>query len=462
MTRDFTDEILGIILSSENDAKKKEQLLQYHEYDIAACIPKLDYESRIKLYRILGDEVTSEVFSYLDDVSEYVAELDKEKAADIIEKMDADDAVDVLDELDDSNRENIINLMEPEARSDIELITNYSDEEIGSKITTNFITISTTMDVKQAMKSVVSQASENDNVTSIYCLDKDNKYDGELDLRDLIIARESEPLSKYIKTNYPYFMATEIISDVITKMKDYALDSIPVLNNNMEVIGVITSSDVVETVDEEMGEDYAKLAGLTSEEDLDEPVKKSIAKRLPWLVILLFLGLCVSSLISQFESVVIVLPMIVFFQSLILDMAGNTGTQSLAVTIRILSNEERSKKTLIHTVLKEIRIGFFNGLILSVITFALVFLFLFVTKQSIRTSTDGFSIYEALQASGIVSISLLVSITICAFIGSTIPMLFMKMHIDPAVASGPFITTLNDLVAIIIYYGLAYILFIAI
>ncbi|MDE5855645.1 MAG: magnesium transporter, partial [Anaeroplasmataceae bacterium] len=153
-------------------------------------------------------------------------------------------------------------------------------------------------------------------------------------------------------------------------------------------------------------------------------------------------------------------PVIVFFQSLILDMAGNTGTQSLAVTIRMLSVEEVKAKDLLKLCFKEIRVGFLNGLILAILAFAFVFCFLFITKQSI-SGGDVYDHLQALKASGIVALSLLMAMTICSLIGSAIPIFFMKIKIDPAVASGPFITTLNDIIAIVLYYGLAYLLFLA-
>ncbi len=374
--------------------------MQYHESDIADALVNLSKEQRLKLYRLLDKEIVSEIFAYLDNVAEYLEELDQENVADIIELMDSDDAIDVLEELDEEDRKEIVSLMEPESVMDINLIDQFSEEQIGSKMTTNFI-----------------------------------------------------------KQNYPYFYANEEVTDCIGKLRDYALDSYPILNARNELIGVVTSDDVVEVLDEELGDDYAKLGGLTEEENLNESIVSSVKKRLPWLIALLFLGLIVSSLISGFEAVVAALPVIVFFQSLILDMAGNTGTQSLAVTIRMLSIEEVKTKELVKLCLKEIRVGFINGLILSLLAFLFVFCFLFLTKQAV--SLEEYSHIEALKASGIVSLSLWVSMTLCSLIGSIIPIFFLKIKIDPAVASGPFITTLNDILAIAVYYGLAYLLFLA-
>lgn len=457
MPRNYVKELELIIESLKADVAKRAQIMQYHESDIADALENLNKDQRLKLYKILGDEIVSEIFSYLENVEDYIEELSSEKAADLIELMDSDDAVDVLEELDEQDRDRIVSLMEPQTIEDIKLIHQYDEDQIGSKMTNNYIVISKQNNVKTAMKRVITEAAENDNVSTIYVVDEFDHFYGALDLRDLIIAREGDVLSHIIKQNYPSFYATELVEDCITRLKDYGLDSYPILNEQDALIGVLTSDDVVEALDEEMGDDYAKLAGLTEEENLNESVFQSVKKRLPWLIVLLFLGLLVSSMISGFEAVVAALPMIVFFQSLILDMAGNTGTQSLAVTIRLLSDEKISKRDLFKTILKEIRIGFMNGLILAVLAFGFVYLFLFVTKQAV--SSDVFNHLESLKAAGIVSISLLSAMTLCSLIGSAVPIFFMKIKIDPAVASGPFITTINDVIAVFIYYGLATVMF---
>lgn len=196
-----------------------------------------------------------------------------------------------------------------------------------------------------------------------------------------------------------------------------------------------------------MGDDYAKLAGLTSEDDLKESTLTSMKKRLPWLIILLFLGMAVSSVVGIFESVVAVLPIVICFQSLVLDMAGNVGTQSLAVTIRVLMDESLTARKKLALLWKEVKIGFLNGASLGIM--ALVFLGIYIHLFK------GYAWMPAFLISGCVGVSLIVAMVISSMIGTVIPMFFHKIHIDPAVASGPLITTVNDLVAVVTYYGLA-------
>lgn len=447
---DFTEELLSIIRSDVKVSELKDKLSEYHDYDIAEVIPLLEPSERKKLYRVLGVENVSDVFAYLDDVEDYLAELDDEKAADIIEEMDADDAIDVLSELTEERREDIISLIEPEAQADIKLIDSYDEDKIGSRMTTNYIAITKSSTVKQAMRSLINQAADNDNISTIYAIEEDETFYGAIELRDLVIARETTPLEDIITTNYPYVYANETTADCIERLKDYSEDSIPVLDGDNKLIGVITASDIVEAVDEELGDDYAKLAGLTSAEDLDEPLFKSITKRIPWLVILLVLGTLIATVVQSFQDFIPQNLIILYtFQSLILGMSGNSGTQSLGVTIRLLSDETLSVKEKFKFIFKELRVGFFNGLIIGLLAFVVIGVYIqFFEKQFVElTGVSGFAV------SACIGVSLLISMVIASLDGTLIPIIFKKMGIDPAVASGPLITTINDLVAVLVYYG---------
>ncbi len=451
MEQNYIEKLLNLIHETKDDNELKENLLNFHENDIAKVFPMLSQEERFRLYKVLDQDTISDIFSYLDDPKEYLNEISNEKAADILETMDTDDAIDVLEKFEEEERKELIKLMDKDAVDDINLITSYSEDMIGSKMTTNYIVINKNATVKQAMKKMVEEAAENDNVSTIYFVDDNEIFYGAMDLRDLIIARENQDLKDLIKTSYPYLYATELVSECLGKIQDYSLDSIPVVDDKKALIGVITSEDIVEAVHDELAEDYAKLAGLSSEEDLDESVFKAVKKRIPWLLILVVLDLLVSMLISNFEEVVKVLPIIVFFQSLILDMAGNAGTQSLAVTIRVLSDEKTTNKDIRKLIFKEIRIGLTNGFLIGLLSMIAVSVFLLIFNSQAHETI--------LKVAFVTGLSMLGSMTVASFGGSLIPTIFKKCKIDPAVASGPFITTINDLIAILIYYGLAWILF---
>lgn len=449
---DYEQELLNIVRSDLPVEVKREKLLDYHYNDLASMLEQATPEERKRIYKALDEEDISEIFTYLDDPSKYLEEMDVEDAADILENMDADDAIDVLENLDDEQKEAIFSRMDEESQNDINLIQSYDEQEIGSKMTTNYIAIKRGISVKQAMRSVVNQAAENDNLMTIYVLDNDDTFYGAITLQDLIIAREYMNLEELITTSYPYVYAHETVDECIEQLKDYSEDSIPVLDNDKHLLGVITSQDLVEVVDEQFGEDYAKLAGLTEQEDLKEPLIQSLKKRMPWLLVLMLLGLVVSSVVSIFEPVVAQLTVVVAFQSLILDMAGNVGTQSLAVTIRVLADPDLSGAQKFKFVLKEAKTGFTMGALLGLIS--LVFIGLYITLALKYQPLHAFAV------SGCIGLAMLLAMTVSSITGTVIPMFFKKVGVDPAVASGPLITTLNDLVAVVTYYGMAWLLLI--
>lgn len=450
----YAQEIVELVRGKHSFEELSQLLDDYHENDIAEALKQLNASERKLVYRCVGLDRMSEIFSYIEDVSEYVEELGIEKLADVIEHMDASDAIDLLDEMEPAVREEVIEHMETDAKDDIKMITSYEDDMIGSHMSTNYIVIKNTDSVKMAMKSLIRQAEKNDNINTIYVENEKECLYGAIELKDLIVAREYVNLEDLIVTSYPFVYADEQTSDCIDKIRDYEEDSIPVLDRENHILGVITATDMVEMVDDEMSDDYAKLAGLTEQSDLKETVRQGMIKRLPWLILLLFLGMGVSSVVGIFESVVSQIALVVCFQSLILDMAGNVGTQSLAVTIRVLMDEDVKAKEKFKFVCKELQIGLSNGLLLGTMSFLCIGIYVLLVKKK--------TVFYSFAISGCVGISLIVAMVVSSLVGTLVPMLFHKMKIDPAVASGPLITTINDLVAVVTYYGLANLLLVQI
>lgn len=454
--QDYRAEILGIVRSNASPGIMRNKLEDYHENDLADVFPDLSVAERRKLCRILNLDMLADIFEYIDEkqAAEYLDEMDVRKAAAILSRMETDAVVDVLRMIPKEKRALLLELMDDEARKDMAVIAAFDDEEIGSRMTTNYIEIRENLTVKQAMTELVSQAAKNDNISTIFMVTADHTFYGAMDLKDLITARQDTRLEDLIVTSYPYVYGHELIDDCIEKLKDYSENSIPILDNDNKLLGVITSQSIVDLVDDEMGEDYAMFAGLTAEEDLKEPLKESMKKRLPWLLVLLALGTVVSSVVGVFEQVVSQLTIIMCFQSLILDMAGNVGTQSLAVTIRVLMDESLTRKQKVELVFKEMRIAFSNGAILGILSFLVLGLYIALFKG--KTWTFAYAV------SGCIGLSLMVAMVISGAVGTLIPLFFKKINIDPAVASGPLITTINDLVAVVAYYGLCGILLIGV
>ncbi len=444
----FIQEIVAVFRSGLSRDQLLEKLRDYHENDIAQAMTLLDKQERVSLYELFDTEWLSEIITYWDEPEKYISEIGMEKLAAVVNEMDSDDAVDLLEKLDEKIKIKLRPILREDVKAAIRLIHSYDEEEIGSLMTNNYICIDRRGNIRQAMRALIRQAGEHDNISTIYVVDEEHKFCGAIDLKDLIIARENDDLDDLISYSYPYLMDHAVISESIEQIKDYAEDSLPVLNSRREIIGIITAQDIIEAVDDEMGEDYAKLAGLTAEEDLKETTKESMAKRLPWLIILLFLGMGVSTVVGAFEGVVAVLPIVICFQSLILDMAGNVGTQSLAVTIRVLMDEKLGTSDKLRLVVKEMKVGFSNGLLLGLLAFIILGSYLTLLKGMVMTNS--------FLISGCVGMSLLLAMIISSLVGTLVPMFFHKIKIDPAVASGPLITTVNDLVAVVTYYGLAW------
>lgn len=449
---DYKGEIVGIIRSNTTPRMMRESISAYHENDIATALELLNREERIKLYGVLDTDTIASVFEYCEDLGDYLGELPVRRRVSILESLEVTTAVEYLKGIEKGERALMIDLMEETAKREIAFSISFDDDEIGSKMTTNFVAIKRGNSVRAAMRELIAQAAENDNISTIYVIDDDGTLFGALDLKDLIIARDTADLESVTKTSYPYVYADEEIESCLERIKDYSEDSIPVLDRSNRVRGVLIAQDITDLVNDVLGDNYAKLGGLSAEEDLEEPLVRSVWKRLPWLSVLLALGMLVSGVVGLFENIVAHLATIVCFQSLVLGMAGNVGTQSLAVTIRVLMSDDVGAKEKRRLFFKEARVGLINGIILGLLSFAIVGGYLCLLKG--ETAVLAFSV------SACTGLALVVAMFFSSIAGTAIPMLFKKMNIDPAVASGPLITTVNDLVAVVTYYGFAWLLLI--
>lgn len=448
---DYRVRILNIIRSESNDDQIKTLLQEYHEHDIAGILETLTADERERLRKILGNEIMSDVVAFMDNAGKYLSEMDAHDAAELIGKMDADDALEALEHVDEQTRSKILELIEEdEIKQDIALIDSYEDTEFGSRMSTNFIAVKRNQTVKETMKSLVREAARNDNIFTIFVLNEDDSFYGVIDLKDLIVARSHVELESLICNTFPFVYDKDIISENIERLRSYSENMIPVISSSDNTfLGVITANDIIELIDEERSDEYAKLAAMSGEQERDETLWESVKKRVPWLIALLFMGLSVSAVVRLFEGVVDALPMIVSFQSLILGMAGNVGTQSLAVTVRALGAQENNGiKAQLITILKEIRVALFNGLVLGAVSFVMVSAYLLVWAS--YGTTFVFS------AAGCVGLAMYFAMVISGLTGAAIPICLYRLGLDPAVASGPLITTVNDLIAVISYYGLAW------
>lgn len=456
INEEIVKEIIQFIRGEHDREALLSHLDDYHDYDIAQALEEMTPGERKELYSKMGEEWTAEIFSYYDEPETLLTELAPREAAGVIEHMDSDDAAELLEQLPESFHNSIEANLSEETSGDIRLLSSYGDDEIGSLMSTNYISICNRLSVKEAMRELIRQSADNDNITTLYAVDENGCFYGAIDLKDLILAREYTPLESIIVNSYPFVHDHDDLEECMDWIRDYEEDSLPVLNSEDHLVGVITVQDIVDYMEAESKEVYNKLAGIAEgggdSEDMKETLLTSMKKRLPWLVALLFLGMFVSTVVGMFEGIVAKIAILICFQSLILDMAGNVGTQSLAVTIRVLMDDEITFKKRLALVWKEVKIGIANGGLLGIVAFVFIGIYVYIFKDK--------SLLYSFSVSACVGVSLVLAMAISSFAGTVIPLFFHKIKVDPAVASGPLITTVNDLVAVVTYYGMAWLMLI--
>ncbi|MDD3106438.1 MAG: magnesium transporter [Bacilli bacterium] len=448
MNEELLNQLKVIVQETSDATSLQNKLMAFHPYDLAQAFLEFDSQMRQKLYSLLTSEQLADIFAYTEseDTAEFLQEFDFKKGASVLSEMESDDASDVLKEVEQEQAQKYLQQIESEAKEDLTYLATHLEDTAGSIMTTNYIALNGDIDVKQAMKSLIKEANESEIIDPIYVL-AEEKLVGIVSLKNLIIASSPKMLKDIKDSNLIFAQTSDKAIEAVNKINDYGLDSLPVLEDG-KMVGIITIDDAIDVMDEESNEDYSLFAGMGS--SIKETLLSNLSKRLPWLLALLVLSMLVANAIQIFEDVIKQVTILIFFQSMILDMAGNAGTQSLAVSIRSIDKKElENAKNRRSHFLKELRINFFNGLILSA--------FAFVVCSSFLTIKNTPNINIPIVAM-IIAFALAISIMISGVFGSLLPMTLNRLGIDPSVASGPFITTLNDIVSTLVYFGLAYLL----
>lgn len=468
---DEVDEIIDAITSDrdeleEADVSLTDKLLKSNRddlneviesayaIDIAIALEDFSDDDLLKFYGKIDDEHMAQILEQMDEdlQQRFVALLPYKRIIALFSYMSNDDIADILGEMPMNRRKDLTRLMKSKDTADIQSLLLYDDDTAGGIMTTEYIAIPADYTIEKTLKKIKEIGPKTEVIDTIFVLDGIKKLVGVADLRDILSAPDDTKLSEIMDDNVISVtpdMDQEEVSRLVAK---YDLKAIPVVNRKGALLGIITVDDIIDVLVEEQNEDIMKLGGTNGSEDIDEPVFQSVKKRMPWLLILLVLGMVVSSVVSAFEFVVAALPIVMSFQSLILDMAGNVGTQSLAVTIRALTDDSISVKDKLALLSKEARVGVLNGLILAVFAIAGIGIYIYAAK--------GHNIHFAFGVSLCIGLALILAMLISSIVGTCIPMFFKRIGVDPAVASGPLITTVNDLVAVVAYYGLVWLLLI--
>lgn len=430
------------MLHNNRMTRFRTEFLALHNYDQAKIFAEFEAKEREKVYQFLSPAEIANVFDALEiddlNVSEaFFLEMNNAYAASVLGEMYADNAVDVLNNMENKEKVHIyMHLMPPESAREISRLINYMDETAGAIMTTEFVAVKEDFTVKEAYDHLKESASQAETIYYVYVVDDDRRLKGVISLRDLIVNEDGRKISDFVNNRVISVQVNDDQVEVAKMVQDYDLLALPVIGFDHELLGIITVDDVLDVIQEEADSEYSGLAAVDVNEEHATPI--SAAKsRLPWLVALLFLGMGTATLISQFEALISSAPVLSSFVTLITGTAGNAGTQSLAVAVRKITNRSEDDP-------------FFDSFGFELLTGIVTGLVVGLTISLVAGIWKGDFVLGM-----IIGVAMAVAITVANVAGSLIPKLMLKLGFDPAVASGPFISTLSDLTSVFIYFTIA-------
>ncbi len=428
------------LIHSKNDKALLSLLAEEHAADIAEIIDILTLDNATYLFKLLDSETTAEALMEIDDDDreKILKNLSVEEIAEEIDELDTDDAADIISELPKDRITQVISEIEDDdhAKHIVELL-KYEEGTAGSLMAKELVKAKENWSIPTCVREMRDQAKQVTRVHSIYVVDKNEGLIGRLSLKDLLVANDKAKVSDIYIPKVDSVNVNDSVEDVARIMQKYDLEAIPVVDEENHLEGRITIDDIVDVMKEEAEKDYQLAAGLTEDVEADDSIFEKTKARLPWLILGLFGGLAAASIMGGFEEALLTFPELFFFTPLIAAMAGNVGVQSSAIIVQGLANDN-IKGSMFSRLLKEIGLSLVNGIILA----GLIFLFGIFLNYNINISIT-------------IAISLIIVIIIASLIGTFVPLILNKKGIDPAVATGPFITTSNDIFGIFIFFYIA-------
>ncbi|HLS99994.1 MAG TPA: magnesium transporter [Acholeplasma sp.] len=426
----------------ESQATKDEimkVLEETHAFDLAAMISELNEEEQEFVFNSLENDKVAEILSYLhpEEAALALTTFTLEDQKEIVSELEPDDAADIINELDDQEKTELIESLDED--EDVLSLINYEEYTAGSYMTNKFIAVNQNDDVKDATKKVIKGADFASSIQTIFVVNDDNQYVGQVSLKELVKSRSPKHVSE-IMDEEPTVLVTDRVEELVKHMKHYGGYDLAVLDEAGVLLGAITMDDILDIYQDEAIEDIEKLAALP-ETDFNENLFKSALHRLPWLIILMALSLPIAFATHQFEEILAAVVILALFQPLILDSGGDVASQTLAVTLISLTQKESNA---FKNGIKEIISGMISGFVMGLLAFGATYLFGIIMAVS-----------NPIAVSTVVGGALFITVAIAPVLGFLIPTLLKTLKIDPAIASGPFITTLIDIISVIVYFGLA-------
>ena len=427
-------------IKNKNDAALQKQLNALHYADIAEILDELNLDQATYIIKLLDSETTSDVLSELEeDVREKVLQnLSVKEIAEEVKELDTDDAVDLISELPPERKQKVIaQIDDKELVADINELLEYDENSAGGLMAKELVKVYETWTVAGCLRKIRTQAENVKRVHSIYVVDKADKLIGRLSLKDLLIAKNETKISAIYIPKVDAVHVNDDDEDVARLMAKYDLEAVPVVDDEKTLLGRITIDDIVDVIIEEAEKDYQLAAGITQDVDAEDSIFALTRARLPWLFLGLIGGVGAAIIMGTFDTIIEDFPLILLFTPLIAAMAGNVGVQSSAIIVQGLANDD-IKGSINSRLIKEMLLATLNSIILAVFLFG----FMWFWKQDFQTALA-------------VSVSLVAVIIVAGIVGTFIPLFLHKRGIDPAIATGPFITTSNDIFGILIYFIIA-------
>ena len=438
LSKELIDNISDLILNKNNKEIKK-IVKTLHYADLAELINELKFDESLYLLKLIDSDKTSDVLTELDDDlrERVLKEFSEKEIAGEIKELDSDDAVDILSELSEEKKEKVISFIKDEnITENIRELLNYDEDTAGGLMAKELISVNENWSVLKCLREIRKQAKDITRVHSIYVLNKKEELIGRLSLKDLIISPSKKKIKQIYIPKVDYVNVNDSAEDVAKLMRKYDLEAIPVINDDRQLLGRITIDDIVDFIKDEAEEDYLLAAGVSNDVEADDSIFELSKARLPWLILGLFGGLGSVFILESFEEIMASesLRALFFYTPLIAAMAGNVGVQSSAIVVQGLAND-LIKGSVLKRLVKEVSLTVLNGIILS--------LFIIGFGQIVN---------QPIEMSLTISVSMIFVIIVAALIGTAVPIILDKLDIDPAIATGPFITTGNDVIGILLFF----------
>ncbi|GGH00287.1 magnesium transporter [Mucilaginibacter phyllosphaerae] len=424
-----------------NDAELQEVLKEYHASEIAILFEKLPQEAKERIINLLSTQIATDVISEMDEEAhpeELLIGLDPEKRTEIVEEMDYDVATDIISQLDKEDQQEILEDIDQEDATSIRALLNYDEDTAGGLMNSEVICVNINLDKKEALDEIIRQSEEMEEFYTIYVVDDNDILKGIVSIKDIIKARGEAKVRTLVQTDFVYVKAELDQEEVAKLISQYNLTTIPVVDDQMKLLGRITVDDIIDVMEAENTEDILKISGVSEDEELSGNWQDAVKSRLPWLVINLGTAFLAASIIRNFDATVKNLAVISAYMTIIAGMGGNTATQALAVTVRRISLSDLSDRQAYNTVFKELLVGLVNGACNGLIVFAVAYF------------------YDANPMLGLVLfLAMTGNLIVAGLTGASIPLILKRVGIDPAVASSIIITTFTDCIGFFLPLWLA-------